>query len=207
MAKDTGNGRGRHWSRWRGVGWTVPALILLLPLVAMPFTDEVHWEGADFALAGALLVAVGIPYELAVRRTGDAAYRAAVGVALVAAFLLVWVNGAVGLIGSEDNDANLMYGGVVAVGVIGTGIARFRPRGMARALFATALAHVSVVVIALIAELGEPVSGPFEIVTSNAFFVALFVGSALLFRKAVRERPTGRVAPDDRPCSSSGASR
>ena len=38
------------------------------------------------------------------RKTGDAAYRTAVGVALAAAFLLIWVNGAVGIIGSENND-------------------------------------------------------------------------------------------------------
>ncbi len=186
MAGNTENGGGRRWSRWRIAAWTVAALILLLPLVAMQFTDEVNWEVADFAFAAALLVGVGVPYELAVRKTGNAAYRAAVGVALAAAFLLVWVNGAVGIIGSEDNDANLMYGGVLAVGVIGALIARFRPRGMARALFATALAQAAVATVALIAGWGSPSSGPLEIVALNGFFVALFVGSALLFREAAR---------------------
>ena len=197
MAEDTETGRRRHGSRWRRACWAAAALLLLLPLVAMQFTEEVDWDVADFALAGALMVAVGVPYELAARRTGDVAYRAAVGVALIAAFLLVWVNGAVGLIGSEDNEANLMYAGVLAVGVIGAGIARFQPRGMARAMFATALVQSSVAAIALIAGLGEPYSGPFEIVASNAFFVALFVGSALLFRKAVRGRPDGGDEPSD----------
>jgi hypothetical protein len=104
----------------------------------------------------------------------------------VAAFILVWVNGAVGIIGSEDNDANLMYGGVLAVGTIGAIIARFRPRGMARALFAAAFTQALIAVIALIAGLGAPVTGPREIVGVNAFFVVLFVGSALLFQKAAR---------------------
>ncbi len=186
MAGNTENGGGRRWSRWRIAAWTVAALILLLPLVAMQFTDEVNWEVADFAFAAALLVGVGVPYELAVRKTGNAAYRAAVGVALAAVFLLIWVNGAVGIIGSEDNDANLMYFGVLAIGVIGAFIARFRPRGMARALFATALAQASVATVALIAGWGSPSSGPLEIVALNGFFVALFVGSALLFREAAR---------------------
>ena len=186
MAGNTENGGGRRWSCWRIAAWAVAALILLLPLVAMQFTDEVNWDVADFAFAAALLVGVGVPSELAVRKTGDAAYRAAVGVALAAAFLLVWVNGAVGIIGSEDNDANLMYGGVLAVGVIGAIIARFQPRGMARALFATALAQASVPVVALIAGLSSPGSGPLEIVALTGFFVALFVGSALLFREAAR---------------------
>jgi hypothetical protein len=166
--------------------WTVAALILLLPLVAMQFTDEVSWDVADFAFAAVLLLGVGVPYELAVRKTGDTAYRAAVGLALAAALLLVWVNAAVGIIGSEDNDANLMYGGVLLVGVIGAIIARFQPRGMVRALFATALAQAAVAAVALIAGLGFPGSGPLEIVALNGFFVALFVGSAWLFREAAR---------------------
>ncbi len=186
MAGDSGSGGGRRGSPWRIAGWSAAAVVLLLPLVAMQFTDAVNWSVADFALAGALLLGVGIPFELAVRKSGDAVYRAGVGVALVAAFLLVWVNGAVGIIGSEDNDANLMYGGVLAVGIIGALIARFQPRGMARALFATAFTQALIAVIALVAGLGFPENGPREIVGVNAFFVVLFVGSALLFQKAAR---------------------
>ncbi len=185
----TEDGGERRGSRLRVAAWSAAALILLLPLVAMQFTDQVVWDVADFAIFGALLVGVGVTYELVVRKTGDTAYRAAVGVALAAAFILVWVNGAVGIIGSEDNDANLMYGGVLAVGVIGAIIARFQPRGMARALFATALAQASVAVVALIAGLGSPGSGPLEIANLNGFFVALWVGSALLFREAARGGP------------------
>jgi hypothetical protein len=51
------------------------------------------------------------------------------------------MNLAVGVIGTEDDPANLMYVGVLAVGIIGAIIARFRPHGMARTLFATALAQ------------------------------------------------------------------
>jgi len=185
----TQDGGGRRGSRLRIAAWSAAALILLLPLVAMQFTDQVVWDVADFAIFGALLVGVGVTYELAARMTGDTAYRAAVGVALAAAFILVWVNGAVGIIGSEDNDANLMYGGVLAVGVIGAIIARFQPPGMARALFATALGQASVAVVALIAGLGSPGSGPLEIVALNGFFVALWVGSAWLFREAARRGP------------------
>ena len=188
MAGNAEDSRGRRWSRWRIGAWAAAATILLLPLVAMQFTDEVNWDAADFVIAGVLLVGVGVPYELVVRKTGDTAYRAGAGIALAAALLLVWVNGAVGIIGSENNDANLMYGGVLAVGVAGALIARFQPRGMARALFVTALALMLVAVIALLGGLGSPGSGP-EIVALNGFFAALFVGSALLFRKAARGGP------------------
>ena len=98
-------------------------IILLLPFIAMQFTDEVVWDLADFVAAGVLLFGTGLAYELMARKGGTVAYRAAAGVALATVFLLVWVNGAVGIIGSENNDANLMYFGVLAVGIIGAIIA------------------------------------------------------------------------------------
>jgi len=170
------------------------AFILLLPFLAMQITDEVNWDLTDFAVAGALLIGTGLTYALAARTTGNSAYRIAVGVALAAALLLVWVNLAVGLIGSEDNPANLMYVGVLAVGIIGAIIARFKPRGMTYALFATALAQALVAVIAVIAFV-SPVSGPLELLMANGFFVALWIGSARLFQKAAREQSIAGVAP------------
>jgi hypothetical protein len=65
--------------------------------------------------------------------------------------LLVWTNLAVGIIGEPDELANLMYVGVLAVGILGAITARFRPAGMARALLATALVQALVAGIALIA--------------------------------------------------------
>ncbi len=160
----------------------VTAFILLLPLLAMQVTDEVVWDLADFAVAGVLLFGAGLTYELVARKGGTIAYRAAIGVAVATALILVWMNLAVGIIGSEDNLANLMYIGVLAVGTIGAITARFQPHGMARASFATALAQMLVGVIALIAGLG------FTLIL-NAFFAALWVGSALLFRRAARTQP------------------
>jgi hypothetical protein len=165
--------------------------MLLLPLVAMQFSDEVNWSVADFALAGALLMGTGISYELAVRMTGNTAYRAALGVALAGAFILVWLSAGVGIIGKDGDPANLMYLGVLAVGMIGAVMARLRPAGMARALLAMALAQALVAAMALIAGLGSPWSGPVELLLLNGFFVALFVGSAWLFRKAAREQSAG----------------
>jgi len=82
-----------------------------------------------------------------------------------------------------------MYLGVLAIGLAGALITRFRPQGMARALLAMALTQALVAVIALIFRLGAPWSPPLEIVGTNGMFVALFVGSALLFRSAAREQP------------------
>jgi hypothetical protein len=111
------------------------------------------------------------------------------GVAIAAAFILVWLSLGVGIIGKDGDPANLMYFGVLAVGVIGAIIARLQPHGMARALFATAIAQALVAAIALIAGLGLPWSGPAEILVLNGFFIALFAGSAWLFRRAAGGRP------------------
>jgi peptidoglycan/LPS O-acetylase OafA/YrhL len=117
------------------------------------------------------------------------AYRSGFAVAFAAACILIWLSLGVGIIGADGDPANLMYFGVLAVGIIGAIIARFRPHGMARALFATALAQALVAAIAMIAGLGLPWSGPLEIVLLNGFFIALFAGSGWLFRRAARERP------------------
>ncbi|HLT47972.1 MAG TPA: hypothetical protein VK002_12135 [Rubricoccaceae bacterium] len=192
MAGNVEAGGARRGSRWRIVFWSAAALVLLLPLVAMQFTDEVQWAASDFVFAGALLGGIGLMYELAVRRTDDTAYRAAAGIALAAVLLLVWISLGVGIIGADGDPANLLYAGVLAVGIVGAVVARFRPRGMARAMFATALAQASVAAGAVVAHLGSPYSGPIELVVLNGFFVALFAGSAVLFRRAAREH-----APSD----------
>lgn len=143
------------------------------------------WDFFDFAVFGALLAGIAVVYGLAVGRTTSTSYRYAVGVALVAAFLLVWVNGAVGIIGDESNDANLMFLAVPVVAVIGAVLARFRPPGTARALYATALAQALVAVIALAAGLGstDP-TWPAGLLILTGFFAALWLASARLFQKA-----------------------
>ena len=168
------------------------AFILLIPLLA-----DWAWGPADFVIAGALIFGTGLACVLVASKAGNIAYRAAFGVALAAALLLVWLNLAVGVIGTEDDLANSMYVGVLAVGIIGAIIARFRPPGMARALFATALAQALVAVIALLGGLGYPFSGPAELLILNGFFASLFVGSALLFWKAGREQTPAGVGPED----------
>jgi hypothetical protein len=110
----------------------------------------------------------------------NSAYRVAVGIAVAAALLVVWMHGAVA---TEDDSPGLMFLGARR-GIIGAIIARFRPQGMARVLFATALAQALVAVIAMIAW-----KQYFEILILSGFFIALWIGSALLFRKAARVSP------------------
>lgn len=181
---DTSNGR--TGSSWRRVVWASLVLVLLLPLLLMRFTEEVDWSGGDFVVAGALLGGVGLAFELALRQSSQLTYRVAVGIALFATLLLVWVSLAVGIIGSEGNQANLMYVGVLAAGGVGTWMARLRPSGMARTLLGMALVQLLVTAIAVLGDLGAPGSGARELIVMNAVFVVPFCASSFLFRRAGR---------------------
>jgi hypothetical protein len=90
-------------NRWRTAAWGVALLIVLLPLFAMQYTDKVDWSPADFAVAGALILGAGLAYELTVKMTGNAAYRTAVGIGLAGALILIWLNLAVGIIGTPQS--------------------------------------------------------------------------------------------------------
>ncbi|MGB5257074.1 MAG: hypothetical protein WBN44_07455 [Woeseiaceae bacterium] len=143
------------------------------------------WDVFDFAVFGGMLLVIATAYRLATRHTGNTTYRIAVAVALAAAFLLIWVNGAVGIIGDPSSDANLMHFGVLAVGMAGAILGHFQPHGMARALYSMALAQVAVAVIALAAGLGSTApKWPQDVLVLTAFFVALWLTSAWLFRKS-----------------------
>ena len=137
-----------------------------------------NWTGFDFLFAAVLIGGVGGLFELAVRMSRNTAYRAGVGAALAAAFLIVWANGAVGMIGSEHNPYNLLFIGVIAVALAGALIARFRAAGMAGAMLAAGIAHACVAVAGMPA---DPRGG-----IVSAAFAAPWLLSAWLFRKAAR---------------------
>ena len=170
-----------------GIWGIAIGILLLIPLIAMQFTDEVNWELSDFVIMGGVLTAIGLLYELIARRSGKTIYRAAFGLGVLGAFLLFWVNGAVGIIGSEDQPANLLYVAVILVGLVGALISRFKAKGMAATLFAAAGVQMLVPVAAYfiwpppVTSWSPGVPGVFLL---SAFFALLFLISALLFRQA-----------------------
>jgi peptidoglycan/LPS O-acetylase OafA/YrhL len=78
----------------------VMAAILLVPFVAMRFTNEVNWTIVDFIVAAILLGGTGLAFILLARRTRQAKRRIAIGAVLLAALLLVWAELAVGIFGT-----------------------------------------------------------------------------------------------------------
>ncbi|MDP3800384.1 MAG: hypothetical protein Q8Q90_03105 [bacterium] len=155
------------------------------------FTNEVSWDEAN--AYGVILLALWGFYEtLQWLKRCPKTYRIAFGIGFTGMLFLGWVSGAVGIIGSENNPANLMYWAVFAVALVGSIISRFNPRGMAYALFATAFVQFLVPVVALFiwpakASWGE--AGVIHVFVFNSIFaLVFFAGSALLFRRVALEK-------------------
>ena len=163
----------------------VVALILLIPVVG-----QWPWTLSDYVFAGILLFGVGVAYEFITRRATTTQYRIAVGLGVVTTLLLIWINGAVGIIGNEDNPANLLYGAVLIVGFLGTIISQLRPRGMSYTLFTAASVQLLVPVAAFL--IWRPDFGPgvLQVFAINAVFAVLWLGSGLLFRQAAQQVAT-----------------
>ena len=173
---DSGYERGLRIAVWGGA-----ALLMLAPAVATRLSDEMRWDAGDFILVGAMLLAGCGLFELAMRKSGSWAYRAGAMVAVAAAFLIFLAAGAVGIIGGEDEPANLLHLGVIALASAGALAARFRPRGMARAMAAAAVAQGAAGIVGMI--LVPDVRG---FLAATALFTPLWLLSAWLFRKAAQ---------------------
>ena len=76
------------------------ALILLIPLIAIQFTEEVQWELGDFIIMGILLYGTGLAIELVNTRPQNIRKRAAYSFVILAIFFLIWAELAVGVFGS-----------------------------------------------------------------------------------------------------------
>jgi hypothetical protein len=162
----------------RNLMWLGAAALLALPAIAMwRGVDGVDWSGGDFVVMGLMLATLCGLVELGASLSRSLAYRAAFAIAAGTGFLTVWVNLAVGMIGNENNAANLVFAGVLGIAAIGTAAAGFRARGMAWAMVAAGVAQLGCAGFALVA--GTP---------HEAVLIALFalpwLLAAALFRTA-----------------------
>jgi len=77
-----------------------PLALLLIPLIAMHYSDEVHWTLIDFAIMGVLLLISGMWTQRVVKRVKSFPRRATYIILVILLFLLVWAELAVGILGS-----------------------------------------------------------------------------------------------------------
>lgn len=74
--------------------------LLLIPLVAMQFTNEVKWELNDFIIAATLLLGSGLLAEIILRKVNSPKRRMGFLIGLIVVVLLIWVELAVGIFGT-----------------------------------------------------------------------------------------------------------
>ena len=176
--------RSQFINPWRVTGWAFAAALLALHAVAMQFTSEVDWTASDFVVMGVMIGSVGLGLELAIRASRNNRVRAGAAVALLTGFLVAWSNLAVGIIGSEDNPANLMFFAVLLLTVLGAFASRLIPGGMASVMAATAAAQFAVPLIALIAWPQPITPDLLRAILFNSIFALMWLGSARLFASA-----------------------
>ena len=178
-------GNGGRGNRLRPFVWGAAGGLLLLPALAMQLFPQggVNWTGLDFLVMGAMLAGACGLYELGAWLSGNTAYRAGFGLAALAAFLTVWANLAVGMLGSEHDPVNLLFAGVLLVALAGALIAGPQPRGMARAMAATAIAQLLAVGVGLAMGGFEP-----RELALSALFAVPWLLSAALFGKSARDQ-------------------
>lgn len=171
---------GRKGQHIRIIAWGFAALLLALPAIAMQFTREVNWGPEDFTVMGLMIGGTGFLIEVAVRLSAHWAYRTGAFVALLGIFFLIWVNLAVGVIGSEDNQLNAMFAAVPLTAAVGTLLAGFAARGMRWALVATAVVQAGIG--------GAAWYHGYNILPFTAVMTGLWLFSASLFGRAARDQ-------------------
>jgi len=165
----------------------ITILILLIPLFGNLYFAGFYWELFDFVLAGGLIFSLLLGLSFVRKQSVSGYYKIAWLLASLALFLLVWINGAVGIIGSEDNVANSLYLGVFLVFAVGSLITRFSSHGMSYVLFLTALVHSSIPVIAFLIWQPNLVTGMITVFIFNFLLALVWAGSGLMFRFAYLE--------------------
>ncbi len=79
---------------------SIIVILLLIPLIAMQFTEEVNWTLIDFVVAGILLLGTGIVFDLVIRKIKNIKYRVAISIAVLIMLFLIWAELAVGIFGT-----------------------------------------------------------------------------------------------------------
>jgi hypothetical protein len=141
------------------------------------------WDALDFLAAAGLIGATALALVLLFRLGRAPAYRLAATTAVVGCLALVWVNLAVGLVGSAANDFNMLYAFVPLLGLLGTLISRASARGLGLTAAGMAILMVSLLAAAIVTQpdaFSAPGTG------LHILFIAVFAFSAWQFQRAHR---------------------
>ncbi|WP_120077177.1 hypothetical protein [Aurantiacibacter odishensis] len=173
----------RRLAGWRIAGWSAAAALLALPAIAMQFTDEVDWTAGDFVFAGLLLLAAGLAAEFALRMARSWLDLIGLGLAIATAFLTVWSNLAVGIIGAEHEPINLGFLAVLACGLVAAAAFGFRRGAMSAIAGVMAVSQLGLGLAATQAMPGHAVEWGVLVLLA-----LLWLGVSLALRHGSRQR-------------------
>lgn len=80
--------------------YSIPFVILSIPLMAMQFTEEVNWTISDFLVMGILLFTTVFTIDFLLKKFKTLKSRLILIVGIVVLLALVWAELAVGIFGS-----------------------------------------------------------------------------------------------------------
>jgi hypothetical protein len=165
---------------WRIAMWGALATLLSLPAIF-----RFPWTASDFVIMGIMLGSVGLGIEFLVRRSGSNAFRLGSVAAVLTAFMTVWANLAVGMIGSEDNPYNLFFMAIPVVVFAAAALVRFDARRTAWIMAGAAAVQLALALGGMEVDLRGA--------RFSSFFAVLWlIAAALFWSAAVGERRSVR---------------
>ncbi|HEY9030867.1 MAG TPA: hypothetical protein VIM93_05855 [Kangiella sp.] len=84
-------------NKLRTTYWVIAALLMLSAATANQFYNEFNWDKLDFLVFGIILLGAGLAIELVLIMTKKPPYRLISIIVIALAFLLLWVELAVGI--------------------------------------------------------------------------------------------------------------
>lgn len=143
-----------------------------------------NWDTTDYVIATTLLTSCALVTWLITRNARSLWHILAGTLAALGGLLLVWMQLAVGLVGSGEHPINQAMGLVLAAGGIGATLSRFRASGMRTTMLAVAGTQMSLGALGFILLTPDMFSDVFLVTT---FFAGIWTGSAFLFHLAYRK--------------------
>ena len=80
--------------------FSIPFVLLSIPLIAMQFTKEVKWTLSDFLIMGILLFATVFTIDFVLKKVKTFKSRLILVLGIVALLMIIWAEMAVGIFGS-----------------------------------------------------------------------------------------------------------
>lgn len=155
--------------------------LLMVPIAASQVVEGWNWELKGFVLTYVLFFGTGMAFALISRKMGAWSYKAGVGLALAAGFVLGWAS--MVHMSETENQLNLLYIGVLVAGGIGVWHARLQPRGLARVALGMAAA-LAVIALAAMLTWDVPERPGGNQSGLRGVCALLFATAGLLFRRA-----------------------